>query len=285
VTLERNDDRRLAEEDTELTDREIRDIDRDDLDADEAEEIEVAEIRADIEETRVEMGGTLRELGDRLEPGRLMNEAKENVREATIGRVEETAKGMSEMVMETIKRNPIPAAMAGAGLALLWMNRSNDGNGNGYASGLRHGSSTQYGGMYGTTSSYGQSSGGERGLTDRAGEVASGVGENVGNVVGQAGETIGQVGQNVGQTVGQGVQHAGWRLERFMQSSPLAVGVVALGAGAVVGAIVPETEAEQNVLGEASRNVGETVRQAVNEATTEAERQIDRVEQEQAAGA
>ena len=89
------------------------------------EQAEAADIRADIEETREEMGGTLNELGDRLEPGHLMNQAKDNVRDATIGRVEETARGMSDMVMDTIKRNPIPAALAGAGLALLWINRSN----------------------------------------------------------------------------------------------------------------------------------------------------------------
>ena len=88
------------------------------------EQAEVAEIRAEIEETRLEMGGTLNELGGRLEPAHLVEQAKENVREATIGRVEETAKGVSDMVMETIKRNPIPAALAGAGLALLWVNRS-----------------------------------------------------------------------------------------------------------------------------------------------------------------
>ena len=121
MTLDRDDDIRLAEADAEANDLQP----RADLEEPDAEEIEIAEIRADIEDTRAEMGGTLTELGDRLDPGNLMNEAKENVREATIGRVEETAKGMSDMVMETIKRNPIPAAMAGAGLALLWMNRSN----------------------------------------------------------------------------------------------------------------------------------------------------------------
>ena len=89
------------------------------------EQAQAAEIRAEIEEAREEMGGTLNELGDRLEPSHLVQQAKENVRDATIGRVEETARGTTDMVMETIKRNPIPAALAGAGLALLWMNRSN----------------------------------------------------------------------------------------------------------------------------------------------------------------
>ena len=72
------------------------------------EQAQAAEIRAEIEEAREEMGGTLNELGDRLEPSHLMQQAKENVRDATIGRVEETARGTTDMVMETIKRNPDP---------------------------------------------------------------------------------------------------------------------------------------------------------------------------------
>ena len=75
------------------------------------------------------MGGTLEELGDDELETPPVQQAKDNVRDATIGRVEETAKGVSDVVLETIKNNPIPAAMAGAGLALLWMNRSDGHNG------------------------------------------------------------------------------------------------------------------------------------------------------------
>jgi hypothetical protein len=244
------------------------------LDAElDAEEVEVAEIRADIEETRVEMGGTLNELGERLDPAHLMNQAKENVREATIGRVEETAQGMSEMVMETIKRNPIPAAMAGAGLALLWMNKSS-GNGNGHQS--RRGDD----GAYGTMPMYGQARdrASDASVASRASGMAAGVGEQVAGTAGQVGETIGEVGENVGQAVGQGVQAAGWRLERFMDSSPLAMGAIALGAGAVVGAVVPESPKEREVLGGASRAVAETVRDTVGDATDRVEAELDHAE-------
>jgi hypothetical protein len=277
VTLDRDDDIRLAEEDAAQADLEVEARDADDADS---EEIEVAEIRAEIEETRLEMGGTINELGDRLDPGNLMNEAKENVREATIGRVEETAKGISDMVMETIKRNPIPAAMAGAGLALLWMNRSDNGNGNERRQGSR------YDRMYGTTSSYGQRSGtagtGEygrnRGIGDRAGEAIGGVGENVGNAVGQVGQTAQEVTGEVIERGQQTAQEVGWRLERFMQASPLAVGAIAAGAGALVGALVPETEQEREMLGDASRQVGEAMRDTVSQAGDQAEQALDDAE-------
>ena len=276
MTLERNDDIRLAG--TEAADAEL-DVETRVADDADSEEAEVAEIRAEIEETRVEMGGTLNELGDRLDPGNLMNEAKENVREATIGRVEETAKGMSDMVMETIKRNPIPAAMAGAGLALLWMNKSEGSrNGNGESSHLQGGS--RYSPYYGSTSSTGQRAGwsGEgqdRGIGDRAGDAIGGVGENVGNAVGHAGETVQQVGGEVIDRGQQTVQDVGSRIERFLQASPLAVGAIAAGAGALVGALVPETRQEREVLGDASRQVGEAVRDSIDEAGTKAEQAID----------
>jgi hypothetical protein len=270
VTLDRDDDIRLAEEEAALADLEVEARDADDAGSAEAE---VAEIRTGIEETRVEMGGTLNELGERLDPGNLMNEAKENVREATIGRVEETATRISDMVMETIKRNPIPAAMAGAGLALLWANRS-DGNGNGHPG--------RYDRMYGTTSSYGQGYGGEQGIGDRAGQAVGDVGDNVGQAVGQVSETAQQVTGEVIDRGQQTVQEVGWRLERLMQASPLAVGAIAVGAGALVGALVPETEQEREILGDASRQVGETVRETVDQAGREAERKIDEAERSMA---
>lgn len=241
------------------------------------EQAEVTEIRADIEETRLEMGGTLNELGDRLEPSHLVNQAKENVREATIGRVEETAKGISEMVMETIKRNPIPAALAGAGLALLWKNRSQgtqDTQGGAQAN-------ASYGTGYGypsrPSSMYRRDSG--EGVGSKVGDAASTVGENVGGAVGSVAEGAQQVGGEVVERAGATAQQVGWKLDSFMQANPLAVGAIAIGAGALVGSIVPETSQERDMLGDASRQVGNTVRDTVDEATTKAEETLDRTEE------
>ena len=234
------------------------------------EQAEVTEIRAEIEETRLEMGGTLNELGDRLEPSHLVDQAKENVREATIGRVEETAKGISDMVMETIKRNPIPAALAGAGLALLWKNRSQSTPGK-----------PSYGTGYGYQSRPGSTyqNGSSEGVGTKVGEAASTVGQNVGGAVGSVAEGAQQVGGEVVERAGATAQQVGWKLDSFMQANPLAVGAIAIGAGALVGSIVPETSQERNMLGDASRQVGNTVRDTVDQATTKAEETLDRAEE------
>ena len=234
------------------------------------EQAEAAEIRAEIEQTREEMGGTLNELGDRLDPGNLMDQAKENVRDATIGRVEETARGMSDMVMETIKRNPIPAAMAGAGLALLWMNRSN-GNGNGqYSPGAyRSGDYRAYG--------HGQAEG--PGIGQKVGDVAGTVGDTVGGAVGNVKQGAGEAASTVAQGATQAVDEVGWRLDRFMQANPLAVGAIAVGAGALAGTLIPETPQEQQLLGDASRQIADTVRQTVDDVATKAEETLDETDQ------
>ncbi len=226
----------------------------------EHEAAEVAEIRADIEGTRQEMGGTLNELGDRLEPGHLVQQAKENVREATIGRVEDTAKGVSEMVMDTIRRNPIPAALAGAGLALLWVNRSQ---------GPQGGRSTSYGSRLRLPKPSGIDvrGGWRQDIGSKARDAASTVGDAAATVGQNVTGAVGSVAEGAGQTAEQ----VGWKLESFMQANPLAVGAIAAGAGAVVGSILPETPQEREMLGDASRQVTSAVRDTVEQATSKAE--------------
>ena len=102
----------------------------------EADAAQTGAIRDEIAETRVEMSGTLDAIGQKLDPGYLVSQAKENVREATIGRVEEAvstasdrARGLGEEMIDTIKRNPLAAALAGIGLAWLWKSRSSAASG------------------------------------------------------------------------------------------------------------------------------------------------------------
>jgi hypothetical protein len=261
VTTERNDDERLPAEGA-------ADLSVDETDAGSLtheEQADAAEIRAEIEQTREEMGGTLNELGDRLEPGHLMDQAKDNVRDATIGRVEETARGMSDMVMDTIKRNPVPAAMAGAGLALLWMNRSNGHD--------AHRSADYRTDGYGTHSGYATQGG------QRVGDVAGSVGDTVAGTVDSVKATAEGVAGTVAEGATEAVGEFGWRLDRFMQASPLAVGAIAVGAGVLAGTILPETQPEQQLLGETSRQVADTVRQTVDDVATRAEETLDETEQ------
>lgn len=111
----------MADRDDELTMR--------DEGGDASDTANTAALRAEISETRERMGDTIEQIGERLNPSNLKAQVKEDIREATIGRVETMAHNAAERVDETrrtitdtIRENPIPAAMVGIGLGWLIIN-------------------------------------------------------------------------------------------------------------------------------------------------------------------
>lgn len=187
------------------------------------------EIHADIERTRGEMSGTIDEIQERLSPGRIQQQATERVREATIGRVEhagESARETGMTMLETLKQNPIPAAMVGVGLGWLYMSRG------GSSSGQRY--------------DYGESripSGeSERG----AGQVAESATQRAEDMGGQMRERSEHMSS---MARGQAQQMRG-QFGQMFQENPLAIGVVAFGIGAALGLTVPESRKEHQIMGE-----------------------------------
>jgi hypothetical protein len=103
----------------------------------------------------------------------ITGQAKASVRDATIGRVEhmamytrDTAENVKGDLFSTIKRNPVPAALAAIGIGWLWSNRSGGSQSSSYArygretSNWNHQSSSagsHYYGSYGTAGGYGSS--------------------------------------------------------------------------------------------------------------------------------
>src|SRR3712207_6022224 len=121
-----------------------------------------AVIRAEIHETRERLGETIEEIGERLNPNRLKEQVKENIRDATIGRVETMATNAVERVNETrrtftntIRENPIPAAMVGVGLAWLFWNRRQEQGWSGSSARYEAGSRGTRGGVSGRVSATG----------------------------------------------------------------------------------------------------------------------------------
>jgi ElaB/YqjD/DUF883 family membrane-anchored ribosome-binding protein len=116
-------------------------------DADADTEAETEAIREDIEQTRANMARTVDEIQERLSPQNIMEQVKETasekageaienvkqtVHDATVGKVEnmvnnvsDTARETGSGIMDLIKENPVPAALAGLGLGWLFMKRQN----------------------------------------------------------------------------------------------------------------------------------------------------------------
>jgi hypothetical protein len=277
----------------------IREEGRHGADADERAQA-TGEIRAGIEQTRAEMGETIDAIQDRLRPDHVKEQVKEQikeqfqeakhvVREATIGKVEDMVHATGETInearytiMDTIRENPIPAALVGIGLGWMYVNRRRTPS---YSSRRYYNQYGQRGnqgyyasqGAYADSGRYGQS---QRGIGGAVGDVASKAQERVGditdraqaavgNVVDQAQETAGNIAYQAQETAGNIVdqaqetasniayqaRHQAQRVEdRFqyqLRENPLAVGVLALALGTAIGLAVPETRAEHEFMGEA----------------------------------
>jgi cell division septum initiation protein DivIVA len=280
---------------------------RENLAADDQTDQDTAEIRAGIDQTRVEMSETIDAIQDRLNPQHIKEQVKEQVREqfhevkatvrdATIGKAENMVRHAGETVNEarytigeTIRQNPIPAAMVGIGLGWLFMNRRSAApyrsarygytGDRMYSSGQANYGDTYYSNRYDfgrgdlRSQGYRSESGALHRVQETAGNVANRAQETAENVASRAQETVANVANKAQETVGDfteraqetagafadQAQYQAQRIEdRFQQTlyaNPLAVAAVSLALGAAVGLAVPQTRKEDELMGEARDNL------------------------------
>jgi ElaB/YqjD/DUF883 family membrane-anchored ribosome-binding protein len=250
---------------------------------------ETAEIRANIEQTRADMSETIDAIQERLNPTHLkeqakeqvreqFQEAKEMVREATIGRVENMVQYASDTVndarytmMDTIRENPLPAALVGIGLGWLFMNRSSrtpvrysgrgSVRGQHFEDNRRYYDDRQYAyddRRYAYDDRQ-QSSGGmiEQGR-QTASNIASNVSDTASNIASNVSDTASNIAQRAQETASNLTDQAQYQAQRVedrfqstLQDNPLAIGAIALALGTAVGLALPQTERENQLLGEA----------------------------------
>jgi len=262
-----------------------------DLETDQSVEATVAE----IEQTRQEMTGTVEAIGDRLAPGNMVKDATQAVRNATVGKVEDmasqasgfiggatsTAQGAGGGLVDTIKRNPVPALMTGVGIAWLWKSYSG-------GSGSQDPWASQSSWSANRTGSYGEykplaSSGGSgpgnvfEAVGDKVsgvGDKVSGAGETVGSAAGQVTDSVGSAAGAVGGTardVAGNARSAAGSATQFIGDNALAAAAIAVAAGAAIGLIIPATETERRVIGDAGTKAIDTAKTTVTETIAKAE--------------
>jgi len=252
-------------------------------------------IRHEIEETRSELSETIDAIQEKLRPRNIVANTAERVKDATSERMKDMASTAAETVggvmaqtrqaaggfTESVRQNPIPAALVGIGTAWLLMNRTSGG---------QRGSSGEYtrgsnrylpddewvsrsttpgvvdrlrenplaaaltgfgltwlafaGGdrspRYSRYRSAGDTRSARSAMSDTAGEITSRAQEYAGD----ASAAIRRTGRRTRT-----------QLERMVEQNPLMVGAGALVLGAAIGLAVPETEQENEWMGEARDSV------------------------------
>jgi hypothetical protein len=247
---------------------------------------EAARIEADIAETRERMTGTVEAIGDRLDPANIIDDAKQTVRDATVGKVEDMTSTASEALgsagstvqdtgyglLETVKQNPIPAALAGVGIAWLWTHR---------ASGSRSDMLTRYqrrldeaqwdtgygGAGYRGGGSWSSQPSATDGITDKMSDASDAIGRRVSGVS----DAVGRLPDNVGGSAESMTRQA----QRMIEDSPLAAGAIALAVGAAISLALPATQVERRVLGPAGGTVLDSVQTGATDALEKAKESIE----------
>ena len=250
------------------------DVLRDDTEAD-----EVAATRAEIERTRADMSETVDAIQERLSPENLKEQAKDRVKEATVGRAQEAGSG----IMETIRANPLPAALTGIGLGWLLVSARGSASGQtryrGRAYPYDYDYPPRYEGRYEgrtTTTSGGTSvpSPGEAlgRARDRVGESATQAQDRAGEVASQAQDRL----SNLTEQARYQARRASGGFERMLRENPLAMGALAVGTGAAIGLAIPQTTQEHEVMGEAR----DTFVEKAQEKAQDAQERVQRVAEE-----
>jgi ElaB/YqjD/DUF883 family membrane-anchored ribosome-binding protein len=246
------------------------------------DEVEVT--RIEIERTRADMSETANAIQQRLSPENLKEQAKDRVRDATVGRAQEAGSGITE----TIRENPVPAALTGIGLGWLLMSARRKKAEQPH---LHRRPYYDYPPAYDYPPRYDEQgssgpSGGREALErtrDKVGETAVQARDKVEQSAGQVRDKTGELAnrtQSQASRLANRAQYqarrAGGGLQRMLRENPLTTGALAVGLGAAVGLAIPETRKEHEVMGEAR----DTVVEKAQEKAQEAQQKVQRVAEE-----
>jgi hypothetical protein len=210
------------------------------------------EIRSEIERTREDLSETVNAIQERLSPSHVVSEAVEGVKSAASEKVRSVAD--SEPI-QYARANPVPTAMIGIGLVgVAWLAFSD-----------RESQRYRYRYRRPASSTGWQGDRAYRGEDDyyRAQRFAAAERSDAG-----AGYTASpyDYDERIGYRPGQ--RSTGWSaggLKRMLEQNPLLVGATTALVGAMVGVAIPETERENQLMGEARDSVVSGVQETVKD--------------------
>ncbi|HWM45303.1 MAG TPA: DUF3618 domain-containing protein [Xanthobacteraceae bacterium] len=244
-----------------------------------------AQLERDAERCRAELAGTIQELRAFMRPGRMVDEAIDYASASTGGQFASNLK-------DQVAANPIPVALMSAGLLWLMMGRRTT-DGAAASSSTSAGALTR--GMHDAASTAAGIGASVADSANSAGtriaETASGIGESMSSAARKAGEAASATGAALSGSANRaaaGVSDAATRARRAgeqaadtLREDPLLLAGLGLAVGALAGALLGHTRAEDRLMGEASDGVKESigelaggVKATINEAAGEAQEAI-----------
>jgi len=227
---------------------------------------ETEHIKAQIEETRAQMGETIDALQEKLSFSNISEQVSDHVSnaietatntlyDATVGKAVGFMKNMGDGVsnsgfVRTARENPLPLILIGLGAGLLAYNSY---SGKGRARRRFPNSQRFTGELDYRTNEPGMIAGTQGTLSnvsDKVTNVANSAYEGVTNAVNTAYSSASDTANRVYSKAGEIGSMAGDTYDRYLQENPLVLGAAAFAVGAVVGLAIPSTDYEGQLMGE-----------------------------------
>jgi hypothetical protein len=212
------------------------------------------EIREEIAQTREDMSETIEAIQDRLSPSTVVANATERVKSATTEKVKQmanTAGNAADRVMhnsfvDTVRENPWPVALIGIGAAWLWMNGRSD-SGQDRTRRYAYGDDDTERDRYEIENDWRTRTGPTR-MRYGSGEYAQDM--RYGETSDDRSSTVGEYADTARSTARRTTRRAQNGFNRVLRDNPLALGAAATIVGAAIGMTLPETDVENEWMGQ-----------------------------------
>lgn len=185
-----------------------------------------AQLEREIDQQRDHIAELVEALGSRLSPGEMF--------ERVLGYGKEGGREFAGNLGHTVKSNPVPALLTAAGL--LWL----------YAG--RHEPSTS---STGTTANLGATH--KAHLGERMQHVREETSEKI--------QGVRRTAHDAADSVKDRAQRANEGFHHLLDDNPMALGAIGVAAGALLGAMLPVTRKEHELMGEASDRLTQEARE------------------------
>jgi hypothetical protein len=214
------------------------------------------QLERETERTRAELATTLRELRACMTPGYLVDRLAE---QASHGAGAEYARNLKNQVVA----NPLATALIGAGFAWLMLGSRHPASI--HPSGrnaLRRGDESH------DTRSADDDVASESGIGQTASSIVHSIKETAVSGYDSMSETAGEAGEAIAHSArmaGRRSLQAGSNVLEFCREQPLVLAGLGIAIGALAGALLPESETEERMMGDASARAKRTARDMVSE--------------------
>jgi ElaB/YqjD/DUF883 family membrane-anchored ribosome-binding protein len=229
------------------------------------ENLQPEHIESEIAHTRAEVSSTIDAIQRKLTPGQLMDQAVDYFRTSAPA-------DFGANLSRSIRDNPIPVALVGVGIAWLMMSGQ-------AGRGRQHSQSEQYAGMNPGALTEGSAESGVNRAASAAADAGRKVKDTMSEMTSRAGDMMTSARERISATAGdtrmrvselsartrEQMYRTRGTLTHVLEEQPLVVGAIGLAVGAVLGASLPSTRREDELMGGTRDDMMHSARDAVGE--------------------